>query len=895
MSNNEQNLKASTHPHVPLHCHSHYSLLDGFCSPEDLVTAAKNMGYGAIALTDHGTCGGLFNFYTSCHQHGIKPILGMESYFVDDVKLRDKNENRLHVTLLAKNKQGYKNLIAISTEASLNGFYFRPRVDFDILQKYKEGIICGSACVGGIIADPLLRNNEKIAIENAKKFKNLYGDDFFIEIMLHEYSDKQKESQFKNVMRKAYSIAKKFNIMAVATCDSHYISQEDGKMHDIILCISSKNTIKNPDRMSFDSHDFYIKSYDEMLKLYAKTPELVTNSMEIANRIDDNLIDIGTDLLPSFTLPDGISSESEYLKKLAVKGMKARGILDDKTYQQRMKEELEIINGCGFARYFLILWDVIQFAKRSGIMTGAGRGSGVASLCLFCLGITHIDPIKHNLLFSRFLNKDRISPPDVDMDFDCSRQEEIFNYVKTKYGSDHVARIGTYNKLKAKDAVRRVAKALDIGNDFEASKRTNRQWKSGEHTLSIIDSITKTMPSVPNVMLADIIAPKTMGSSLEKEKERLDALKEFIKKYPKVFEYAQKVEGSLSSSGVHPAGIIVCKDPITQHVPLRTSSGVVCTQYDLKEVEELGLLKFDFLALNTLTMINHCVQMIEKRRWDNKKHIDINGIKPVKQKVFDMLNAGDTDGVFQFEGYGITKLIKDLRIDSFDDMIVANAMYRPGTLIAKIPEKYCDYKHGKKETEYLHPQMKELLGDTYGMMVYQEQVMLVAMKMAGFSPAEADTLRKGMGKKDPEKIQKLKEKFIQGCVNNKINVNVAKKIFELCEYFSGYGFNKCLSGNTTVCNKTNGKIYKLAELHDKINNNTTIDDITLDSYLDGKIVEDKVMDVFATGEKEVYDVELDNGMVITCTIDHKFLGADNEFHTVKEIFDNNLTILCEPI
>jgi DNA polymerase III subunit alpha len=777
-------------PYVPLHCHSHYSLLDGFCSPGDLAKAANDMGCGSIALTDHGSCGGLFTFYKSCHKYGIKPILGMEAYFVNDVGIRDKNENRLHVTLLAKNKLGYKNLIAISTESCLNGFYFRPRVDFEILKKHKDGIICGSACIGGVIADPLLKNNTSLAEENATKFKELYGDDFFVEVMLHEYDDKEKEERFKNVMRQVYAIAKKLNIIAVATCDSHYISKEDGKMHDVILCISSKDTIKNPNRMSFGSSDFYLKSYKEMLDLYSKTPELVTNTAKIAERIEDNLIDIGSDLLPPFSLPDGESSESEYLKKLAIKGMKDRGVFDKKEYQQRMKDELEIINGCGFARYFLILWDVIDFAKKNKITTGPGRGSGVASLCLYCLGITHVDPIEHNLLFSRFLNKDRISPPDVDMDFDYSRQGEIFNYVQSKYGADHTARIGTYNGLKAKDAVRRVAKVLDIGCDFEPSTSGKGHWKSGKKTLEIVNQITKSMPSVPNVTLKDVVELKVMGSSKEREKERIGILKGFIEQYPEVFKNAEKVEGNLSASGVHPAGIIVCKDPVTEHVPLRMSNGVICTQYDLKEVEELGLLKFDFLALKTLMLVDTCIKMVEDRRWNNKKRIDINTIKPDKKKVFEMLNNGDTDGVFQFEGWGITKLIQDLRIDSFEDMIVANAMYRPGTLSAKIHEKYCDYKHGKKETEYLHPKMKELLGDTYGMMIYQEQVMLIAMEMAGFSPVEADTLRKGMGKKDPEKIQKLKEKFINGCIKNGVSSGIANKIFALCEFFSGYGFNK---------------------------------------------------------------------------------------------------------
>ena len=407
--------------YVPLHCHSYFSLLDGFCSPEDMANTARKNRFRAIALTDHGTCAGLYRFYNACKEqkvhHGnkeeikekIKPILGTELYLVDDINIKNKDDKRLHVTLLAKNKVGYKNLIALSSVAYLKGFYSRPRIDVDLLKKHKDGIICGSACINGLAAHYILKNDMETARKNLLLFKEIYGDDFFVEIMVHKYNDEKTTSEFKIVMHKLYKLAKELHILPVATCDSHYADKEDYLAQDVLLSIATKDTIKNPKRFSFESSDFYIKPFEELEQVYKNLPELLSNSIIISDKIEDNLIEIEKDLLPDFKLPPGESSEQIYLKSLIDDGMVNRGLKGKPEYEERIAEEWDVIVSLKYAKYFLILWDVISYSKREGIRTGPGRGSGVASLCLYCLGITHVDPVKYNLLFSRFLNKDRVS------------------------------------------------------------------------------------------------------------------------------------------------------------------------------------------------------------------------------------------------------------------------------------------------------------------------------------------------------------------------------------------------------------------------------------------------------------------------------------------------------
>jgi DNA polymerase-3 subunit alpha len=868
----------NTVEYVPLHCHSYYSLLDGLDSPETIAETAAINGYPAVALTDHGTCGGLFAFQKACEKHGIKPILGIETYVVDNMSSRNKEDKRYHLVILAKNQDGYRNLIKLSTLAYTSGFYSKPRIDLSVLASMKEGLIVLSACSHGVVCGPVMAGDIEGATKTAKYLKDTFGDDFYIEIMDHHYKPEleDEEQAQRNGMRQTMKIATDLGIKCVYTCDSHYCFKADAEVHDVVLCISTKDTIKNPKRkLSFGSSDFYMKGWDEIkLNLIDRgAGHLIANTMEIANKVSGGLIKPSKTLLPSYPLPPGVASEEEYLKTLIKEGMIRRGIYNRKSYRDRITEELDVITKCGFLSYFLILWDLISYARRKKIRHGAGRGSGVASLCLYCLGVTAMDPIKHDRLFSRFLNPDRISPPDVDLDFDYLKQDEMFKYVSEKYGRDCTSRIGTYGSLKAKDAIKRAGKALDLGNDWDDSS-AGGEWKSGKNTLTIVDNISKAIPF-------------GVDMTIERAISESDEIRQYSEQYPEVFKAAKKIEGILSSCGVHPAGVVVCSQPINKVVPLRITNDVLCTQFDMHEVEEMGLLKFDFLALKTLSIIDLSLDLIKKR---HGKEIDIDALDPTDPNVFKLFNERDIEGIFQFEGYGISQVIMDLRVDSFTDLMAGVSLFRPGPMDL-IPD-YCDYKHGRKPLEYVHPLMKELLSDTYGMMIFQEQVMTISMKMAGFTPVEADKFRKGMGKKQPEIIAAMKGKFISGSIKNGVTQAQAEKVFSLCEKFAGYGFNKCLSGDTEVLNKVDGSKYSLEKL-EKMFQEDSKPIMKLDSIIDGKVVQDEVVDVFYTGDKEVYELELDNGIKIKATLDHKFYCSDGGPHTLKDIIDNELEILYD--
>lgn len=699
--------------YVPLHGHSYFSVLDGLASPEDIVKTAKDIGSPAVALTDHGTCAGLFRFNKACKDIGIKPILGMEAYYVDySVDLKEKGERRWHVTLWAKNKTGYRNLLKLSTIAYERGFYYKPRIDWDILKQNSEGLMVGSGCVTGIICGPILEGDEVMAERLTEKFHSHFGEDFYIEIMFHTYFPAYKESKeapFMEAMKKVFRVAKQHKIKMIYTHDSHYCLKKEAKAHDVLLSIQTLNTVKNPNRLSFHANDFYIKTPEELVrKLKGKVDHtyLLENTLHLAEKVEEDLIEIHEpkELLPVFPVPDGVESEESYLAMLIEEGMRGKGLLDDPDYKTRMKYELDVIYTCGYTRYFLILWDIIAYANRVGIRVGPGRGSGVSSLCLYCLGITALDPIKYDLSFDRFLNPERVSPPDVDMDFDRDRQDDIFRYVADKYGHENTARIGTTGTLQTKDAIKRVGKALDIGCDWEHADEKDKQkksWKTGRQTLQLVDRISKCIPTMPD-------------SSVKWAIKSCQELKPYIKLYPEVFELAQIIEGTVSNEGVHAAGVLISNSPIVKHVPLRVSKErILCSQYNMHEVEEIGLLKYDFLALNNLTLIEHCVNLVEERRGIR---VDTNALEPNEKKVFEILNRGFTEGLFQFEGAKITDLLRRIHVDSFDDMVVAVAMYRPGVLQSGLHEDYVRYKHGQKEVTYLHPMMKEVLGETYGIM-----------------------------------------------------------------------------------------------------------------------------------------------------------------------------------
>ena len=742
---------------VHLHVHSHYSLLDGLSSPKDLVECAVDLGYKSLALTDHGTCAGLYRFQKACIEKGIKPILGMEAYFTKDHNVKDIETNpTYHLIILAKNKIGYKNLIYLSSFGYLQGFYYKPRLDFEILEKHSEGLIVSTACPQGQIPVYLWNNNKPAAIEIAGKFKEVFKDDFYIELMVHNYiDDPEQYAKERKLAFYLYTLAKEMGIKTICTTDTHYARANEWKMHDILLALQTRTHIKNPKRLTFRSDDFYLKPYEEMAKLFSKTPESLLNTVEIAEKVETGLIETGKDLLPNFDLPEGYKTEGDFLKALVKTGMQEKGLINKSIYRERIRYEMDVILKCKYEKYFLIIWDIINFAKRQNTRWGIGRGSAVSSLCLYVLGITKLDPLKYDLIFERFLNLDRISPPDIDLDFDYYKRDQIYEYLAQKYGADHCAKIGTYNSYKARAAIRFTAKALDLGNDWglyqeQKKKHPNAKIEMTKRSLDLADEIAKKIP----------LKAKTIEEALKEVSE----LRSYQQKYPLLFQSALYIEGVLASAGVHPAGIMACKDLVIDHIPLRTSHGVVSSQYDMAEVEELGLLKFDILALKTLTVIDKTIKMI-KERYPNSpeaQKLDIDLVEPNDKKVFAVLNGEnphiDTRGVFQLEGYGMSQLLKNIHVDSFEDIVVANALFRPGPLKGNVHTMYCDYKHGREKIEYLHPKMGKALKNTYGMMIYQENIMRVAVEVAGFTNGESDVLRYAVGKKK-EHLMKTQKEF----------------------------------------------------------------------------------------------------------------------------------------
>ena len=814
---------------VPLHCHSYFSTLDGLNSPEDMMARAKELGHNSVAITDHGSCAGLYRFneasknVAKCTNCGkffaeksaecpecksknieklppMKPILGMEGYAVADTDIQSKDERKRHVTIWAKNKVGYKNLIWLSTYGSTNGFYEKPRISMPLLASHKEGLVIGTACAGGVLCGELLDGKEDAARSVLESMKEIFGDDLYVEFMNHEYHPEfsEKQAMMLSAMKKGLEIADGMGIKSVFTYDSHYCHRSESKCHDVLLSVQTGNTIKNPKRMTFHSDDFYMRTIEEVYARCLGRTDLITNTREVSEKIESNamLKFKFQELLPPFPLPPGYKTEEAYLKALIRNGMQKRGVFDKQEYRDRVTYELEAIVKLGFVRYFLVLWDAVNYAKRSGIRVGPGRGSAAGSLCIYCLGVTQLDPIKYGLYFERFINPERVSPPDVDVDYADDRQEEMFKYVSMKYGYDCVARIGTCGTLGAKDAIKRVGKVLDVGGDWEKSNGERSSWKSGQNTLRILDSITKVMDEKPGTTLKEV-----MASNKE--------IQQYVDEYPELFAIAQQMEGTATSAGKHAAGVVLCNRPLVDVIPIRLDKDDnYCSQYDKDEVEPLGLLKYDFLGLRNLRIIDKCLKLIEER---HGKKIEIDELEPNDETVFRMLNSGDVQGVFQFEGGDgrlgrdgkpsfnhMSGLLMNIGVDSFDDLIACVALFRPATIHGmwdgkRVTETYCDYKHGRKQPKYLHPKMEQCLGGTYGLMVMQEDMMLMTREIALFTMSQADTFRKGCGKKDPALVEGLKKQFLEGCSKNNVDEDTANKVFDLCQAFSGYGFNKAHS------------------------------------------------------------------------------------------------------
>lgn len=741
-----------------LHVHSHYSLLDGVTKIDELVQKAKDCGCSSVALTDHGVMYGVIEFYQKCKKAGIKPIIGVEAYMAP-VSRFDKNaksdERNYHLVLLAKNKTGYNNLIKLTSIAHLEGFYYKPRIDWEILREHKEGIIALTACLAGEIPRLIAADKRDKAKKRILEYAELFGaENFYLELQSHPNLENQEK-----VNHELMNFSKELGVPCVATNDVHYLNKEDDEAQDVLLCLQMKKKKQDRDRMTMIGGDYSFRSIKEMEEAFKDVPEAIANTEKIAEACDVE-IEFGKIQLPYFSAPGGAAAEN-YIDDLCKQGLVARY---GKTYDQiepaikeRMDYELSVIKKMGWPSYFLIVSDFVNWAKNNQIVVGPGRGSAAGSLVSYLLNITNIDPLRYDLLFERFLNPDRISMPDIDMDFADIRRDEVLKYVEEKYGKDHVSQIITFGTMAARAAVRDVGRVLD-------------------YPYELCDKLAKMIPMFSKI-----------GQAVEEISELKDIYKN-DKDARQIIDYAKKLEGVARHASTHACGVVITKDKLTEHVPLQYASSsdrTIVSQFSLHPIEDLGLLKMDFLGLKNLTIIESAVKIIKNTRGI---FIDIDKIPQDDKFTFKLFQDGETTGVFQFESSGMKRYLRELRPTEFEDIIAMVALYRPGPM-EWIPD-YIKGKHGKKKPAYLHPKLKPILEKTYGVAIYQEQIMRIARDLSGFSMAEADILRKAVGKKIVKLLAGQKEKFIDGCVKNGIPSQMAEKIFAFIEPFAGYGFNR---------------------------------------------------------------------------------------------------------
>lgn len=741
--------------YIPLHLHTEYSLLDGSIKIDELVELASSFRMPALAITDHGNLFGAIEFYKKVSKAGIKPIIGCEVYIAPNSRFDKKgtSESPFHLILLARDNEGYRNLSSLITKAYTEGFYYKPRIDKKLLEEHSKGLIGLSSCLKGEIPYLLGKDMFEEAKRAADTYREIFGkENFFIEIQ-----DNGLQEQVK-VNKRLVELAQAFELQTVATNDCHYLRPEDARAHDVLICIQTGKTINDPDRLRFESKEFYFKSPEEMKKAFSEIPSAIRATWEIAERCNVRF-DLNNHLLPNFHVEEGISPES-YLRDLAVSGLKKKfGPKPPHIYSERLSMELDVINRMNYASYFLIVWDFIRFAREKGIPVGPGRGSAAGSLVAYCLDITEIDPIKYNLLFERFLNPERISMPDIDVDFCTDRRPEVIAYVAEKYGHDRVSQIITFGTMAAKGAVRDVGRALAM-------------------PYAEVDKIAKLIPEGPNV---------TIDEALRLEPQ----LKEIYETNPKIkdlIDIARRLEGLCRHASTHAAGVVVSPKPLIDLVPLykNPTDNTITTQFDMTAIESLGLLKFDFLGLKTLTIIEKTLKHIKAKGID----LDLKDISLEDKETYKLLCSGQTTGIFQLESSGMRELLIKMQPDCFEDLIALVALYRPGPLGSGMVDDFIKGKKGLKPVKYEIPQLKEILSETYGVILYQEQVMRIANKLANFTMGQADILRKAMGKKKPEEMEKQKEAFVKGAVANGIPEKKAIRLFDLMSFFAEYGFNK---------------------------------------------------------------------------------------------------------
>jgi DNA polymerase III subunit alpha len=747
-----------------LHLHSQYSLLDGAIRLPDLFKTVKSFGMDSVALTDHGNMYGMVDFYKKAKEAGVKPIFGCETYISATDRFDKTERKNYHLILLARDQEGYQNLQYLNSMGFLEGFYYHPRIDKKLLKEHSRGLIGLSACLGGEVAQTLMKEGYEKAKERALEYKSIFEDDsFFLEVQPNGLDEQE---QVNDAWKK---MARETGLGLVATGDCHYVKREDWKAHNILMCIQQGKTLTDPGRLEHRTPSYYIQSPEEFNQKFKDIPEALDNTVKIAKRCNVEL-QLGKSFLPKYGVPEGFDLDS-YMRKVASEGLERRFVekrarnqaFDPDQYRERLKRELDVIVSMGFSGYFLIVWDFINFAKESGIPVGPGRGSGAGSIVAWSMRITDLDPIPYHLLFERFLNPERVSMPDFDVDFCMNRRGEVINYVTAKYGKNNVGQIVTMHQLKSRGVIRDIARVMSI-------------------PYADADKVAKLVPEPVQGK-----AP-TIDEALEAEPKLRELYEDDKGPYRELIEHARALEGLNRHAGMHAAGIVIGERPLWEYVPCsRGPDGEIVTQFAKDEVEQAGLVKFDFLGLKTLTVIDIAVRLIHQSA---RPDFDLTNIPLDDAGVYEMIAAGDTIGVFQLESSGFKELLKKLKPDRFEDIIAAGALYRPGPLEGGMVDDFINRKHGRTRVTYQHPALQPILEDTYGVIVYQEQVMQISSALAGYSLGQADLLRRAMGKKKKSEMEKEKSKFLDGAAKKGVDARIADEIFELMSKFAAYGFNK---------------------------------------------------------------------------------------------------------
>jgi DNA polymerase-3 subunit alpha len=761
---------------VHLHLHTEYSMLDGASRIEEVVAAVAADGQPAVGITDHGNMYGALPMYKAASDAGIKPIIGMEGYFTNTSRFdRPKRSEHeiFHLTMLAETDVGYRNLIKVTSAAYLDGYYYKPRSDWDLLAQHHEGITATTGCLGGLVSQLILQGQETAALEAAGRFQDIFGrDHFFVELQDHGMEDDAK------VLRPLLEIARRLNAPLLATNDSHYTNKDDAEAHDALLCVQTGALQSEPNRLKFDGDDFFIKSADEMRHVFRELPEACDNTLLIAERCQVDL-GFGQAILPAFPVPAG-HDENSYLRELTIEGARERyGATPPAAVIERIERELDVIKSMGFSAYFLVVWDLVRYAKSQGIRVGPGRGSAAGSCVAYCLRIVDIDPIRYDLLFERMLNPGRKQMPDIDMDFDSRYRGQMIRYAAQKYGSDHVAQVITFSTIKARAAVRDAARVLG-------------------YPYAVGDKIAKLMP--PLIMGRDTplhacFEPTDRFVDGYKMASELRQLYDDDPDAKRVIDVARGLEGLRRQDGIHAAAVVITREPLTEYLPIQRKpepgtpieESPIVTQYEMHGVEELGLLKMDFLGLRNLDVMEIALDLIERSTGHRP---DVDDLPLDDPKTFELLRRADTIGVFQLEGGPMRALLRSMAPTSFEDVSAVLALYRPGPMAQNWHNEYADRKNGRKPVTFDHPDLEETLGPTFGLMIYQEQLMRVSQKLAGYSLEEADNLRKATGKKIRALIAKERTKFVEGCVRNGHTAEFAERYFDTIEPFADYSFNK---------------------------------------------------------------------------------------------------------